>query len=52
MTTTETPRLPFYRLALITAINSWNRINVAARIPVGASLSPANAARTPVGGTS
>ncbi|WP_330316937.1 carboxymuconolactone decarboxylase family protein [Streptomyces platensis] len=39
-------------LALITAINSWNRINVAARIPVGASLSPAEAARTPVGGTS
>lgn len=39
-------------LALITAINSWNRINVAARIPVGASLPPAEAARTAVGGAS
>ncbi|MFE7544525.1 carboxymuconolactone decarboxylase family protein [Streptomyces platensis] len=45
---TEVVRL----LALITAINSWNRINVAARIPVGASLPPAEAARTPVGGAS
>ncbi|WP_327688483.1 carboxymuconolactone decarboxylase family protein [Streptomyces tubercidicus] len=25
-------------IALITAINSWNRINVAARVPVGAAL--------------
>jgi AhpD family alkylhydroperoxidase len=39
-------------LALITAINSWNRINVAARIPVGASLTPAEAVHTPVGGAS
>ncbi|MFE6742908.1 carboxymuconolactone decarboxylase family protein [Streptomyces tubercidicus] len=37
-------------IALITAINSWNRINVAARVPVGASLAPAEAA--PVGGAS
>ncbi|WP_432141498.1 hypothetical protein [Streptomyces sp. bgisy084] len=63
MTENETARLPFYRLApgiyeaglvrliaLITAINSWNRINVAARVPVGAGLAPAEAA--PVGGAS
>ncbi|MGW8551364.1 carboxymuconolactone decarboxylase family protein [Streptomyces tubercidicus] len=31
-------------IALITAINSWNRINVAARVPVGAVLTPAGGA--------